>query len=307
MNLTVDHSGNLWAGMKTTGVVRINAAGSTVYNAGNTSAIHNNIINKIEVDVCGNVWVASQHGTAMYDGTTWTAIPTDAEHIPNDTMKSMAVDSRGHVWFGSYGGLTVFKPLPKKTELISPLMSMTMNADSVLCRWQWNCPGIMKYWYEIADNPDFTNSKIDTTSPSLTASASIWERGLPNNSTWYWRIKAKNDAGWGPFSNTWIFYVSIPSGVSMTDMMTSHCTLMQNFPNPCSDKTTIGFTMPRYDHVALTIYDLLGRECFMNTMGEMGPGNFTVSVDASALHDGIYIYRLRAGNEAVQRTMHVVR
>ncbi|MBS1902818.1 MAG: hypothetical protein JSS75_03865 [Bacteroidetes bacterium] len=305
--IAVDHSGNVWAGMKSTGVVRISASGGTVFNAGNTSAIHSNIINKIEVDQCGNVWVATQHGTAMYDGATWTAIPTEAAHVPNDTMLTISVDGRGHIWFGSYGGLTVFKPLPQACTLITPLMDMTMNADSVLCQWDWNCPGITKYWFEIADNPDFVNSVIDTVSPSLTSSASRWNRGIANNSTHFWRVKAKNDAGWGPFSPTWVFHVSFPDAVPTQPMLSIPSSLGQNYPNPCSERTAIDFYVATHGRVTLTLFDLLGREYSQPFNAVVGPGSFTIPVDLTGISaNGPVFYRLEAGGTTFERIMTVV-
>lgn len=305
ISLAVDWNGNLWAGTKKNGAIRINEGGASVFSK-SIPAIKDSNVHTVAVDQCGNVWIGTDAGAAMYNGKSWRDFG-QGTGLLNDTVNIIRVDGAGHIWFGTKGGLTVFKPLPNAVELISPLENMTMNYDTVTTRWAWACPGIMKYWYEIADNPNFTNSIIDTTSPSLMQSATKLNTGLQNNTTYYWRVRAQNDAGWGPFSPVWIFFVSFPSSVSAGEMTSSGCELMQNYPNPSSGKTTIEFTMTRRHPVSLGIYDMLGRQRSVILNAQMGPGRFSIPVDVSSLLGGVYIYRLKAGNDMLQRTMHIVR
>lgn len=307
MCLAVDHAGALWAGTAKNGVVRITSTGATQFTRSNTPALRNDTITSLAVDECGNVWVATQGGVAMYDGTDWFSFTKSSGQLPNDYVYVVEVDHAGHVWFGTKGGLTEFKPLPKACSLVTPLMNMTMNADSVLCRWDWNCPGITKYWFEIADNPDFVNSVIDTVSPSLTSSASRWNRELANNSTHYWHVKAKNDAGWGPFSPTWVFHVSFPNAVPTQPMLSIPSSLGQNYPNPCSERTAIDFYVATHGRVTLTLFDLLGREYSQPFNAVVGPGSFTIPVDLTGISaNGPVFYRLDASGTTVERIMTVV-
>jgi ligand-binding sensor domain-containing protein len=306
--LAIDWSGNLWAGTNKYGVIRINTAGATVFSQQNTPAIKNDTVHAITIDQCGNVWIGTEKGVSMFDGSSWTSISTSTEQVPNEYVYTIEVDASGHVWFGTKGGVTEFKPLPKAVTLLSPANSAMVENDSVISNWEWDCPNILKYWHEIADNPEFGNSKIDTTSPSLTESAHKLTYDLTNNTTYYWRVKAKNDAGWGPFSSTWTFSVNIPSSVEMGNMMSSQCSMMQNYPNPCSDRTTIDFIVPKRQHITLSIYDMLGRNC-KTVMDELvGPGKCSTSIDLNMIQqNGLYIYRLTAGETVLQRMMHVVR
>lgn len=306
-SLAVDWNGNLWAGTARHGVVRINESGATVFSKLTTGVMQNDTIHSVAIDGCGNVWVGSKGDACMYDGTTWYSFTKSTGNLPDDHVFKIKADPAGHVWIGTKGGVTVFKPLPDAPELIMPQMNMTMNDDSVLCKWTWECPNITKYWYEIATNEQFAFSTIDTTSPSLMESATKLDTGLENNTTYYWRTRAKNDAGWGPFSPTWIFHVSYPSAVEMGPMMNSRCELMQNYPNPCIDRTTIEFTMRRHQNVCLKLYDILGRECGVLIDKQVGPGSYAMPVDVSALPEGMYVYCLRAGSDVVYRTMHVSR
>jgi hypothetical protein len=68
--------------------------------------------------------------------------------------------------------------------------------------------------------------------------------------------------------------------------------LFQNYPNPFNPATTIGFRVVTRGHVAIRVYDLLGREVAMVLDREMNSGTYLVEFDASKLAAGMYFYRL---------------
>ncbi len=70
--------------------------------------------------------------------------------------------------------------------------------DTITCTW--DCPSIIKQWFEIADNAAFTGSTVDTL-----VSLSQITQALTNNTTYYWRVKEENDQGYGPYSPVWQF------------------------------------------------------------------------------------------------------
>ena len=72
--------------------------------------------------------------------------------------------------------------------------------------------------------------------------------------------------------------------------------LEQNYPNPFNPVTTIRFSLPNNDYVALKIFDLLGRELITVTDGFMEKGNYSYSVDMGRFSTGIYFYSLITGN-----------
>ncbi len=71
------------------------------------------------------------------------------------------------------------------------------------------------------------------------------------------------------------------------------------FPNPFSDYTTIGFTIPEARQVSLKIYDLTGREIETLVSGRLDKGDHTYTMNAVNLQSGIYLYRLSAGGDVV--------
>jgi len=75
--------------------------------------------------------------------------------------------------------------------------------------------------------------------------------------------------------------------------------LAQNAPNPFSDGTQIGFTLPERSHVRLTVFDVAGREIVSLADGAWDAGVHTVrwsgqSRAGSAARGGVYFVRIVA-------------
>lgn len=116
---------------------------------------------------------------------------------------------------------------------------------------------------------------VDDGSPSIT---------LPVD-TWYPR--ATGVAGDQP---------GIPS-------MPARISLAQNTPNPFNPATVIRFELDARQSVTLTVYDLAGRQVECLLQGSFAAGRHSVGWRPKSLASGTYIYRLRAGDETVQRSM----
>jgi hypothetical protein len=76
--------------------------------------------------------------------------------------------------------------------------------------------------------------------------------------------------------------------------------LGQNYPNPFNPSTAISFSLPKQDHVVLTVYDMLGKEINRLVDGEMSAGSFKVTWNGDTksgekVTTGVYFYRLQAG------------
>lgn len=108
---------------------------------------------------------------------------------------------------------------------------------------------------------------------------------------------------------------------SNTDALPKNFSLEQNYPNPFNSTTTISYSIPidknRYPandgqftsplQVLLKVYDLLGREVVTLVNEQKTPGNYKVTFDGSSLSNGIYIYKLQAGNYSVTKKMIVLK
>jgi hypothetical protein len=86
-------------------------------------------------------------------------------------------------------------------------------------------------------------------------------------------------------------------------------TLLQNYPNPFNPVTTIRYRVPGPGSclVTLDLYDMLGREVAVLVNGKEEAGVHEVTLDASGLSSGMYVYRLRAGGVVQAKTLSLLR
>ncbi|HZV12535.1 MAG TPA: T9SS type A sorting domain-containing protein [Candidatus Kapabacteria bacterium] len=81
----------------------------------------------------------------------------------------------------------------------------------------------------------------------------------------------------------------------------------QNYPNPFSASTAISFTLNVQQSVTLAVYNQLGKQVAMLANRRMDAGTHSVSFDASNLPEGVYFYKLTAGDLTQTRQMIVVK
>ncbi len=106
----------------------------------------------------------------------------------------------------------------------------------------------------------------------------------------------------------YVVYEGTDSGVSTEpENRPYRFSLDQNYPNPFNPSTQISFELDRYEHVNLSVYDVLGRQIQVLVSDDLRAGKHTVRFDASRLSSGVYIYVLQAGNQRISRTMMLVK
>ena len=79
--------------------------------------------------------------------------------------------------------------------------------------------------------------------------------------------------------------------------------LKQNYPNPFNSSTTIRFSIPRRENVALKIFDINGKEVQTLVSKQLDSGNHYYNFEAKNLASGLYIYQLKAGNIIFSKKM----
>jgi hypothetical protein len=72
--------------------------------------------------------------------------------------------------------------------------------------------------------------------------------------------------------------------------------LSQNYPNPFNLSTTIRFSLPKTEHVTLTVFDVLGREIATLVEGELNPGGHSVVYNFEGLPSGVYFFQLKTNS-----------
>ncbi len=82
------------------------------------------------------------------------------------------------------------------------------------------------------------------------------------------------------------------------DRMPSAFELYQNCPNPFNAETRISYSLSAGCKVTIYIYDLLGRRIQILENENQPPGKYSIVWNASDLPTGVYLARLRAGEQS---------
>lgn len=87
--------------------------------------------------------------------------------------------------------------------------------------------------------------------------------------------------------------IEIEPRVEIPEILTLH----QNYPNPFNPVTVISFEISRDSQIRLDMYTVDGRHVTEITNGYFVAGTHRVTVNAQALSSGVYLYRIKAGDQ----------
>ena len=83
--------------------------------------------------------------------------------------------------------------------------------------------------------------------------------------------------------------------------------LYPNYPNPFSNATTIGFSVPRKTHVMLEVYDLLGKRVATLRSEMFAAGRHEVGWTVNDMPSGLYLCRMQADGVVLRRVFTILR
>jgi len=101
-----------------------------------------------------------------------------------------------------------------------------------------------------------------------------------------YRLKQVDLNGSFKYSNTVEVDVKVPNKFELS----------QNYPNPFNPTTTISYEIAKETNVSLKVYDVIGNE-IATLVNETKPaGSYQVVFDAANLSNGVYFYKIQAGD-----------
>ena len=201
----------------------------------------------------------------------------------------------GGPWSEAFAFSTKTAPPATAPALHAPINASADLAREVEVVWE-PIDGADEYDLQISADSLFTRlhttrSRLRATTFALTA--------LEHDSTYYWRVRARNDGGIGAWSDIWHFTIeSAPSGVASEPVqdVPSEFALHQNYPNPFNPQTRIRFEVAQSEYVRMSVYDSAGRLVSVLLEKSMQPGTYEVEWNAVGLPSGVYLCRLEAGD-----------
>ncbi|NQT25147.1 SBBP repeat-containing protein [candidate division KSB1 bacterium] len=251
----------------------------------------------VKYDTEGNlIWVARYDGTGNGD----------------DYASALGLDAAGNVYVTgtSMGSTTNFDfatikyvqaPVPLAPTLVSPSDGAIIESDMVNFNWRQNGDPVNNYWIEVSTDSLMTNSTIDSTILDTTTVMS----GFIHNTTYYWRVKAKNVAGWGSFSEVRDFQIVTTSVKTEADIPKEYA-LYQNYPNPFNPSTQIEYNVKEPCKVILVVYNLNGQVIKELINSYKQPGKYSINLDMQDIPSGIYFYKIQMGDfQAVKKMLKI--
>lgn len=179
--------------------------------------------------------------------------------------------------------------LPAAPALLFPAPDAQLTSGLVPFVWSRGSSNTFLFWHELATDSLFTFRRVDST---LTDTMTTFTFSSPG--TYWWKVKGKNRAGWGPFSAQRKFTVTT-TDITEERELPRLFTLSQNYPNPFNPSTIIRYGLPHRAYVTMTVFNTLGQRMETLVKGDQEAGYHEVLFDASSLSAGTYFYRLQAG------------
>jgi len=82
----------------------------------------------------------------------------------------------------------------------------------------------------------------------------------------------------------------------MEEIVLTEFQLSQNYPNPFKERTTIKYCVPDKARIGLEVFDSSRNKVKTLVKEIKNAGTYKVEIDGRNLPDGIYFYRLNAGD-----------
>lgn len=203
-------------------------------------------------------------------------------------------------WSPAFAFTTQIAPPGAGPMLVSPADSATNQDRSVPLEWE-AVASAASYQLVVSRDSFFVDTVVSRSNLEAT---SFTPPNLDYETTYHWRVRARNAGGSGPWSDIRQFTTEPePSGVDVEEEgVPTRFSLAQNYPNPFNPSTTFGFDLPRAAYVTLEVMDVTGRTIAVVIDRQMSAGRHETVWTATGLPSGTYVYRIRAGEYVQSRT-----
>ena len=110
---------------------------------------------------------------------------------------------------------------------------------------------------------------------------------------------------WYFANSTVMVRMNFTPGLSVENNEMSNLNVSQNFPNPFSNETTVEYTLENASEVSYTVVDLAGNTILEVNEGNVMAGTHEITIDGSALANGVYYFNMTAGGAQTTHKMIV--
>ena len=192
-------------------------------------------------------------------------------------------------WTDGWEFTTIRQAPTDRPELVKPYNNSSNNPTTVTFYWN-SVPRVGSYDFQLSTDPTFSSNLVDE-SGLLQARKTV--SSLDINTQYYWRVRAINEAGEGPWSTIWSF-------TTMANSVQEELSILYNVtavPNPFTEETRIIFTLPEASFVSLKVVNVLGETVAVPAENKFyNSGENIIHWRASGIESGVYFYMITIGD-----------
>jgi hypothetical protein len=135
---------------------------------------------------------------------------------------------------------------------------------------------------------------------------------VPEGTVWVWAgveyYQASNNDNGSVYTDMLEMDVSDDVSVDLSAGLPGEFKLLGNFPNPFNPVTKLSFDIDYRSNVIVTIYNILGNEITTIQNGEMGPGRYSLTWNATndqgnSMSTGMYLYKVTSDSRVLTGKM----
>lgn len=162
--------------------------------------------------------------------------------------------------------------------------------------------GAESYIVQLATVADFSQLIVSDTVESNTLEVSALQ---PYDTDFYWRVRGVNQAGYGPWSNTWMFTTAVGTAAEPDVELADE--LGGVYPNPASHRLRVSFSTAQNGPVRIEAFDVYGRRVSTFVDGLLEAGKHEAAASIDELASGLYFIRLTSRETVREAAFAVVR
>ncbi|MHC1708292.1 MAG: T9SS type A sorting domain-containing protein [Bacteroidales bacterium] len=109
-----------------------------------------------------------------------------------------------------------------------------------------------------------------------------------------------------PYGDNYMIYMKVPKNpVSVNEVPSAITSVSQNFPNPFNGSSNVIVNLSKASQLGMEVTNFLGQKVYEIPSTPASSGYHTLTIDASNLLPGIYMYTVKAGSQTITKKMIV--
>ncbi len=191
-----------------------------------------------------------------------------------------AFNCNGRSWSEQSEFLTLFE-LPGAPDQVEPVSRFRTGNDTLRFVWKRSFPHVAYYMIEISRDPGMAGAFMDSTVKDTEFVHLCTEK----DASFWWRVCARNETGWGSRSETRQFFKEFPENRFSLEKV-----------RMAGRYGTLWFRIGEKSDACIKIYGLGGICLREKSFGTRTPGLYRESMEIEKLPAGAYLILFEAGN-----------